>query len=98
MASFLDSTEGTQSDPGVCTLAEMSRGCPARIVGFSCDDKTSRRLCDIGFAPGRIAKLTRTAPLRDPLMFDVAGTEIVVRRREARLVLVESGATLPLRP
>lgn len=57
-------------------------------MGFTNDDAVSRRLFDLGFVPGTQARLVRKAPLRDPLMFDVGGTSIVLRRAEADRVLV----------
>lgn len=72
----------------MCTLAELGKRCPARIVGFASDDVVTRRLFDLGFAPGQIAELIRKAPLRDPLMFCVDGCEIVLRRAEAERILV----------
>lgn len=71
------------------TLAELEVGTSATIVGFDGDDLVSRRLFDLGFAPGLTCELERRAPLRDPLMFKVGGTEIVLRRSEAQRILVK---------
>lgn len=59
-------------------------------MGFSADldPHVARRLFDLGFVPGAVAEFLRKAPMRDPLMFRVAGTEIVLRKREARHVLI----------
>jgi ferrous iron transport protein A len=72
------------------TLADLPRGCVGRVIGFSdeLDAHVSRRLFDLGFAPGASAEFLRSAPWRDPLVFRIAGTEIVLRTREARQVLV----------
>lgn len=75
---------------GVCTLAELTQNCPTRIVGLDGDDVIARRLLDLGFTPGETAELVRRAPLQDPLMFCVGGCEIVLRKSEARRVLVEA--------
>lgn len=72
------------------TLADLKIGASARIVGFDGDDVISRRLFDLGFAPGLTCRLERRAPLRDHLMFNVGGTEIVLRHSEASRVLVTS--------
>lgn len=72
------------------TLAELAVGTSATIVGYDGDDVVSRRLFDLGFAPGQICELERRAPLKDPLMFKVGGTEIVLRRSEASRILVKS--------
>lgn len=71
------------------TLADLKVGATARITGFDGDDVISRRLFDLGFAPGLTCRLERRAPLLDPLMFNVGGTEIVLRHSEASRVLVK---------
>ena len=71
------------------TLADLKVGASARITGFDGDDVISRRLFDLGFAPGLTCRLERRAPLFDPLMFNVGGTEIVLRHSEASRVLVK---------
>ena len=71
------------------TLADLKVGASARITGFDGDDAISRRLFDLGFAPGLTCRLERRAPLLDPLMFNVGGTEIVLRHFEASRVLVK---------
>lgn len=54
------------------------------------DTHVLRRLFDLGLAPGADAEMLRKAPMRDPLMFRVSGTEIVLRRAEAKRVLVSA--------
>lgn len=77
--------------PQSCSLAELGCACPSTIVGFTTDDQISRRLFDLGFTPGEFAALVRRAPMRDPLVFNVGGSEIVLRKREASRILVEHG-------
>lgn len=60
----------------------------AAIVGFDTDDVITRRLFDLGFTPGEVVERLRHAPLGDPLMFRVGGIEIVLRKAEARRILV----------
>lgn len=74
------------------TLDQLPQGCRARILGFvgELDPHVLRRLFDLGFAPGADAEMLRKAPMRDPLMFRVSGTEIVLRRAEAKRVLVSA--------
>lgn len=80
-----------QECPQNCgSLADLGKGCQARIVGFTHDDVVTRRLFDLGFTPGQQAELVRRAPLRDPLIYSVGGAEIVLRRAEAKRILVVS--------
>ncbi len=71
-------------------LCDLSAGTHGRVIGFTddMDAHVARRLFDLGFAPGAEVEFLRAAPLRDPIMFRVAGTEIVLRRREAERILI----------
>lgn len=79
----------TGGESRTCSLAELGCSCPAKIVGFTSDDQIARRLFDLGFTPGELAALVRKAPMRDPLVFSVGGSQIVLRKREASRILVE---------
>lgn len=70
------------------TLEELAVGEAAAVMAFDADDVVARRLFDLGFAPGESVVRLRRAPLGDPLMFRVGGVEIVLRRAEARRILV----------
>lgn len=70
------------------TLDSLPIGEVATLVGFDHDDVVARRLFDLGFAPGETVVRLRHAPLGDPLMFRVGGVEIVLRKAQARRILV----------
>lgn len=70
------------------SLDSLPVGEEATIVAFDTDDVVARRLFDLGFTPGETVTHLRRAPLGDPLMFRVGGTEIVLRRAQARRILV----------
>lgn len=71
-------------------LCDLDAGTQGRVIGFSdgLDAHVARRLFDLGFVPGSTVEFLRKAPLRDPVMFRVADTEIVLRRREAEQILI----------
>lgn len=69
-------------------LDALPAGEASPILGFDVDDIVTRRLFDLGFTPGEPVERLRRAPLGDPLMFRVGGIEIVLRRAEARRILV----------
>lgn len=77
-----------QLEQATRTLDSLPEGATATIVGFDDDDAVARRLFDLGFAPGRETLRLRKAPLGDPLMFRVGGIELVLRRAQARRILV----------
>ncbi|HSO69456.1 MAG TPA: FeoA family protein [Arachnia sp.] len=80
-----------QLDAGTTRALDALRvGEAATIAAFDVDDVVARRLFDLGFTPGEAVIRLRQAPLGDPLMFRVGGIEIVLRRAEARRILVSA--------
>lgn len=75
---------------GRTTLAEVSPGQSAQVVGYDAtlDAATARRLGDLGLAPGEPVTVVRRAPLRDPVVFRVAGYEVALRTSQAAAILV----------
>ena len=81
-------TAQTLAEAPTRTLDELAAGESSSVVAFDASDVVARRLFDLGFAPGETVMRLRRAPLGDPLMFRVGGIEIVLRRAEARRILV----------
>ncbi|HVU89455.1 MAG TPA: ferrous iron transport protein A [Pirellulales bacterium] len=71
-------------------LADLPVGSKARVVKVTGDDEISWRLLEMGLTPGVDVELLGTAPLGDPLEFDVRGYHLSVRRSEAQRVEIES--------
>lgn len=77
------------TDGGCVTLNALRAGTLAEITGFADPEHpVSRRLFDLGFAPGVPVRLRRKAPLRDPLVVEIAGAELVLRGADASRILV----------
>jgi len=49
-------------------------------------------MASLGFIPGRMVRVTRFAPLGDPISVQLEGQEISLRRAEARIIRVKGGA------
>ena len=47
-----------------------------------------RRLLDLGFVPGTKIQVLRSAPLGDPTVYSLRGTELCLRRAEAERISV----------
>jgi Fe2+ transport system protein FeoA len=47
-------------------------------------------MATLGFIPGRMLKITRFAPLGDPISVEIDGQEISLRRAEARIIQVKN--------
>lgn len=71
------------------TLSEIARGQRVRVVSVDGDDGLSIRLMEMGVTPGVEAVLVGSAPLGDPLEFELRGYRLSLRRAEAARVTVE---------
>ena len=52
------------------------------------DAALATRLADLGFCPGTRVRVVRRAPLGDPVLYELRGYRIALRRSEARLIRV----------
>lgn len=77
-----------EHDRGTRSLADVPPGSRALVVTVSGPESpaTARRLEDLGFSPGSVVDVVRRAPLRDPVVYRVRGSEICLRRAQARLI------------
>lgn len=79
------------------TLAQLLTGQRAVVVDVdgSADPAAARRLFDLGFVPGAQVQMVRRAPLRDPVVFRVAGYDIALRCEQARWVTISAPGSAP---
>ena len=70
-------------------LSETSRGERVRIVEIAGEDGLSIRLMEMGLTPGVEMVLLGTAPLGDPLEFEIRGYRLSLRLSEAARVTVQ---------
>lgn len=71
-------------------LSEMKPGDDGIIVSFSEGDPILiRRLTEMGMNKGEKVKVIRSAPLRDPIEFEVKGYNLSLKRDEAKIIIVE---------
>lgn len=82
--------DGARGHDAPLTMAQLRRGESATILGYgAADPRTTRRLFDLGLAPGASVEVVRVAPMQDPVIFRVADYEIALRRVEARGIHVD---------
>ena len=70
-------------------LSELDTGQTAIITKIEGDPATRRRIMDMGIIPRSPIKMIRSAPLGDPLEFDIKDYSLTLRKRDAEHVLVE---------
>jgi len=82
-----DSKENILS--GIFPLSYLSADSEFRIVKIKAKGEIRRRLLDIGFIKGQKGHVVREALLRDPIEININGTNISLRRSEAKLIDIE---------
>lgn len=76
-------------NPPVKTLGDIHHERLLEVVTIPGDCGSSGRLASLGLLPGVRLRISRIAPLGDPISVEMAGQEISVRRTEARLIEVK---------
>jgi ferrous iron transport protein A len=71
------------------TLREIKIGGIARVVKVHGEGAVRRRIMDMGITRGVDIKITKVAPLGDPLEVTVRGYELSLRKEDAARIEVE---------
>ena len=71
------------------TLATLATQATALVASVTGEPRLRRRLLELGLVPGVSVKLLRRAPMGDPLVIQVRGYDLSLRRAEAVLVEVQ---------
>jgi ferrous iron transport protein A len=74
-------------------LSDLPIGGRAKVVNVSSTDGIGVRLLEMGLVPGVEVQLLGTAPLGDPLEFELRGYRLSLRKAEAARVEVQPLAT-----
>lgn len=70
-------------------LADLAVGQRGRVVDVDCTGEVGQRILEMGLTPGVTVELLGVAPLGDPLVFQVRGYRLGLRKVEAALVGIE---------
>ena len=70
-------------------LSELPVGARAHVVALAAGPELAARLDALGFLPATEVRCRRRAPLGDPRVYELRGTQLCLRRSEAARVLVE---------
>jgi ferrous iron transport protein A len=69
-------------------LARLPVGGAAVIEAVADGSPVAHRLLDLGFVPGTEVRALRRAPLGDPTLYELRGTQLCLRRSEAERIQV----------
>jgi ferrous iron transport protein A len=73
------------------SLDQVQPGTTVQVVGVEGPEPLRSRLADLGFLPDTPVTFLRRAPLGDPGLYELRGTQICLRRSEARAIRVRLG-------
>jgi len=76
-------------------LSDLEPGEPAIIETVEAPGPIGRRLLDLGFLPETRVALVRRAPLGDPSVYVLRGSQLCLRRSEASRIRVRRAAPEP---
>ncbi|MFV0557744.1 MAG: ferrous iron transport protein A [Enterococcus sp.] len=79
------------SETKLLPLSELAMGDMGYVVNILGQGAVRRRLMDMGLTKQVAIKVSKLAPLGDPIELNVRGYQLVIRKSEAELVLIEKG-------
>ncbi len=71
------------------TLDNLKVGQQGKIMKIGGQGAIRRRLLDLGLTPNTIIKIAKIAPLGDPILVNLRGYHLTLRKEEARHIHVE---------
>ncbi|MFW6122462.1 MAG: FeoA family protein [Petrotogales bacterium] len=74
----------------ICPLTELPAGATGKIIKMNLPDRFSERLYGLGFVQGEQVEVVRKAPLGDPTVYRIKGTEITLRESQASQISVKT--------
>jgi len=72
------------------TLADLKLTDQATVAEIDGQDEIALRLLEMGLTPGTQVTLIGTAPLGDPLEFEIRGYRLSLRKTEATRVTIDT--------
>jgi len=70
-------------------LSELEIGQQATVAEVEAADEIGQRLLEMGLIPGTPVKMVGVAPLGDPLVFELRGYRLSLRKTEAGQVIAQ---------
>lgn len=70
------------------SLNDAKPGYEGRVIRIGGGGETKKRLLDMGLVRGAKIKVIRTAPMGDPVEFEIRGYRLTLRKNDAEAVIV----------
>lgn len=70
-------------------LFNLKPGNKGYISEIACADKLSKRLLALGFVEGTEVLVKKVAPLGDPIIINLRGTDLAIRKKDAKLIHIK---------
>lgn len=75
------------------SLKDIPAGRSARVTGYAPGGAAYRqKLLSMGLTPGTAIRVVRVAPLGDPVVIEVRGYQLSLRKAEAEALTIEEAA------
>ena len=71
------------------TLSDLKVKQTGRITAVQCDGAVPSRLMAMGLLPGALVRVLGVAPLGDPILVELNGWQLSLRRNEAASLLID---------
>lgn len=71
------------------SVYDLNPGDKAFIDSICGDDKFAKRLLALGFIEGTEVKLVATAPLGDPVIINLRGFNLAIRKNDAKNIYIK---------
>ena len=72
----------------IISIYDLKPGDKALIQSVCGDEKFAKRLLALGFIEGTEVKLIATAPLGDPIIINLRGFNIAIRKNDAKNISI----------
>lgn len=73
----------------IITICDLKPGDKALIISVGGDEKFTKRLLALGFIEGTEVTLMANAPLGDPLIINLRGFNIAIRKNDAKKIYIK---------
>lgn len=75
-------------------LNDIKINCSAVIIRLDCEGKVRQRFFDLGIFKGVEIKVKAYAPLFDPIIIEVKGSLMAIRRSDAKKIIIDNKGAL----